>query len=232
MMENLMNGNLREKASDAMMRRMPAYYRRLQELEALGFTVISSKELARRMGLTDSQIRHDFNAFGGFGRRGRGYTVELLRKSIGDILDINRKHNMIIIGAGNMGKALAQYKGFGENGFNLIGIFDADSELVSKRFGGARVYAINGLGKFLQKHQVDIAVIATPANAAQSLVEPLAQGGVKGIWNFAALDITAPPEVVVNNVHLTDSLMMLTFRMHEKQVLEENKSWVSSEDKE
>ena len=102
--------NEKERASDAMMRRMPAYYRRLLELEGLGFTVISSKELARRMGLTDSQIRHDFNAFGGFGRRGRGYTVELLRKSIGDILDINRKHEMIIIGSGNMGKALAQYK--------------------------------------------------------------------------------------------------------------------------
>lgn len=229
MMEE-MNINEKERASDAMMRRMPAYYRRLQELEGLGFTVISSKELARRMGLTDSQIRHDFNAFGGFGRRGRGYTVELLRKSIGDILDINRKHDMIIIGSGNMGKALAQYKGFGENGFNLAAMFDADSELVGKRFGGARVYAINGLAKYLQKHPADIAVIATPANAAQSLVEPLVQGGVKGIWNFAAVDVTAPPEIVVNNVHLTDSLMMLTFRMHEKVVLEENKSWVSSEE--
>ena len=95
--------NEKERASDAMMRRMPAYYRRLLELEGLGFTVISSKELARRMGLTDSQIRHDFNAFGGFGRRGRGYTVELLRKSIGDILDINRKHEMIIIGGAAVG---------------------------------------------------------------------------------------------------------------------------------
>lgn len=232
MEEMMMDKNARERASDAMMRRMPAYYRRLQDLEALGFTVISSKELARRMSLTDSQIRHDFNAFGGFGRRGRGYTVELLRKSIGDILDINRKHDMIIIGCGNMGKALAQYKGFGENNFNLTAIFDADSEMVGKRFGGARVYAVNGLAKYLQKHPVDVAIISTPSNAAQSLVEPLVQNGVKGIWNFAAVDITAPPEVVVNNVHLTDSLMMLTFRMHEKQVLEENKSWVSNEDKE
>lgn len=229
-MEDLMDRNSNERASDAMMRRMPAYYRRLQELESLGFTVISSKELARRMGLTDSQIRHDFNAFGGFGRRGRGYTVELLRKSIGDILDINRKHDMIIIGAGNMGKALAQYKGFNENGFNLAAMFDADSELVGKRFGGSRVYAINGLSKYLQKHPADVAIICTPANAAQTLVEPLVQGGVKGIWNFAAIDVTAPPEVVVNNVHLTDSLMMLTFRMHEKQVLEDNTSWVVTEE--
>ena len=216
-----------ERASDAMTRRMPAYYRRLLELENLGFLVISSKELARRMGLTDSQIRHDFNAFGGFGRRGRGYNVELLRKAIGDILDINNPHPMIIIGIGNMGKALAQYKGFSEHSFKLMALFDANSELVGKRFGGARVYAINGLAKYLQKHPTDIAVICTPPTGAQELVEPLAAGGIKGIWNFAAVDLQAPPEVLVNNVHLTDSLMMLAFRMHEKQVLEENKSWVT-----
>lgn len=215
------------RASDAMTRRMPAYYRRLLELENLGFLVISSKELARRMGLTDSQIRHDFNAFGGFGRRGRGYNVELLRKAIGDILDINREHNLIIIGIGNMGKALAQYKGFSEHSFKLMALFDANSELVGKRFGGARVYAINGLAKYLQKNPTDIAVICTPAAGAQELVEPLAAGGVKGIWNFAAVDLQAPDSILVNNVHLTDSLMMLAFRMHEKQVLEEDKSWIS-----
>ncbi|NLC32765.1 MAG: redox-sensing transcriptional repressor Rex [Clostridiales bacterium] len=215
------------RVSDAMTRRMPAYYRRLLELENLGFLVISSKELARRMGLTDSQIRHDFNAFGGFGRRGRGYNVELLRKAIGDILDINREHNLIIIGIGNMGKALAQYKGFSEHSFKLMALFDANSELVGKRFGGARVYAINGLAKYLQKNPTDIAVICTPAAGAQELVEPLAAGGVKGIWNFAAVDLQAPDSILVNNVHLTDSLMMLAFRMHEKQVLEEDKSWIS-----
>ena len=216
-----------ERASDAMTRRMPAYYRRLSELENLGFLVISSKELARRMGLTDSQIRHDFNAFGGFGRRGRGYNVELLRKAIGDILGINRPHQVIIIGIGNVGKALAHYKGFGEHGFKVMALFDANSELVGKRFGGARVYAINGLAKYLQKHPTDIAVVCTPSASAQELVEPLAAGGIKGIWNFAAVDLQAPPEVLVNNVHLTDSLMMLAFRMHEKQVLEEDQSWVS-----
>ena len=165
--------NRRQRVSDAMTRRLPAYYRHLRLLEKRGVQYISSRTLGEEMGLTDSQIRHDFNAFGGFGRRGRGYTVELLRKSIGDILDINRKHDMIIIGSGNMGKALAQYKGFGENGFNLAAMFDADSELVGKRFGGARVYAVNGLSKYLQKHPSDIAVIATPANAA-SLMPNLA----------------------------------------------------------
>ena len=228
-MSEIIDSNNPERASDAMTRRIPAYYRRLIELESLGFVVISSKELARRMGLTDSQIRHDFNAFGGFGRRGRGYNVELLRKAIGDILDVNGTHQLIIIGTGNIGKALAQYKGFTDHGFKLTALFDADSALVGTRFGGARVYAINGLPKYLQKHPTDIAVICTPAGSAQDLVAPLVEGGVKGIWNFAAVDLQAPPEILVNNIHLTDSLMMLAFRLHEKQVLEENKSWVNEE---
>lgn len=226
-MSEIIDSNHPDRASDAMTRRIPAYYRRLTELENLGFVVISSKELARRMGLTDSQIRHDFNAFGGFGRRGRGYNVELLRKSIGDILDINRPHNAIIIGVGNIGKALAQYKGFADHGFKITALFDADPELVGKRFGGARVYAVSGLLKYLQKHETDIALICTPAGSAQELVQPLSDGGVKGIWNFAAIDLQSPPEVLVNNVHLTDSLMMLAFRLHEKQVLEENKTWIN-----
>lgn len=223
-----MTNKVPDRASDAMMRRMPAYYRQLRDLEALGFIDLSSKDLARRMNLTDSQIRHDFNAFGGFGRRGRGYNVALLRRSIGDILDINRPHDVIIIGAGNIGRALAQYKGFPDSGFRLKAIFDSDPELVGKKISGVKVFNISSLSKYLVKSPTDIAIICTPGDKAQALVEPLAAGGIKGIWNFAAMDITAPPQVVVSNVHLTDSLMMLTFRMHEKEVLEENKSWVSS----
>ena len=218
------------RASDAMMRRMPAYYRQLTELEGLGFVDLSSKDLARRMGLTDSQIRHDFNAFGGFGRRGRGYNVALLRRSIGDILDINGEHQIIIIGAGNIGKALATYKGFSSSGFNIAALFDTDESLVGKRVGGVRVYQANNLARYLQKHPTDIAIIATPADRAQAQVEVLAEGGVKGIWNFAAVDLVAPDSVVVSNIHLTDSLMMLTFRMHEKLVLEEKTSWVKDQD--
>lgn len=218
------------RASDAMMRRMPAYYRQLTELESLGFVDLSSKDLARRMGLTDSQIRHDFNAFGGFGRRGRGYNVALLRRSIGDILDINTEHQMIIIGAGNIGKALATYKGFAASGFTIAALFDVDEALVGKRVGGVRIYQANNLARYLQKHPTDIAIIATPADRAQAQVEVLAEGGVKGIWNFAAVDLVAPDSMVVSNIHLTDSLMMLTFRMHEKLVLEEKVSWVKDQD--
>lgn len=218
------------RASDAMMRRMPAYYRQLTDLESLGFVDLSSKDLARRMGLTDSQIRHDFNAFGGFGRRGRGYNVALLRRSIGDILDINTEHQVIIIGAGNIGKALATYTGFAASGFNIAALFDVDESLVGKRVGGVRIYQANNLARYLQKHPTDIAIIATPAERAQAQVETLTEGGVRGIWNFAAVDLVAPEGVVVSNIHLTDSLMMLTFRMHEKQVLENKVSWVKEQD--
>lgn len=216
-----------EKASDAMMRRMPAYYRQLTELEALGFVDLSSKDLGRRMGLTDSQIRHDFNAFGGFGRRGRGYNVSLLRRSIGDILDINRQHEVVIVGAGNIGKALATYKGFEANGFTITAMFDNDEALIGKRVGGVRIYQVAGLLRYLQKHPTDIAIIATPADKAQAQVDVLSKGGVKGIWNFAAIDLVAPEEMEVSNIHLTDSLMMLTFRMHEKAVLEGKLNWVN-----
>ena len=215
-----------ERASDAMMRRLPSYYRQLTELEGLGFVDLSSKDLARRMNLTDSQIRHDFNAFGGFGRRGRGYNVTLLRRSIGDILNVNIAHEVIVIGAGNIGRALAQYAGFQTAGFKIIGLFDADETLTGKRFGGARVYHISSLHSFLKKHPLDIAVIAVPAEKAQALVEGLVRSGIRGIWNFAAIDLIAPDEVIVNNIHLTDSLMMLTFRMHEKMVLDDKEKWV------
>ena len=215
-----------ERASDAMMRRLPAYYRQLTELEGLGFVDLSSKDLARRMNLTDSQIRHDFNAFGGFGRRGRGYNVTLLRRSIGDILNVNTAHEVIVIGAGNIGRALAQYAGFQAAGFKIIGLFDADETLTGKRYGGARVYHISSLNSFLKKHPLDIAVIAVPAEKAQALVEGLARSGIRGVWNFAAIDLIAPDEVIVNNIHLTDSLMMLTFRMHEKMVLDDKEKWV------
>ena len=220
------NRRIPERASDAMMRRLPAYYRQLTELEGLGFIDLSSKDLARRMGLTDSQIRHDFNAFGGFGRRGRGYNVALLRRSIGDILDINQTHNLIIIGAGNIGRALAQYGGFSSESFKLLALFDINEELVGKKFGGVRVYNLSSLNSFLKRHVVDIAVIATPSDRAQTMVDNLSAGGVRGIWNFAPVDLNAPEDMAVSNIHLIDSLMMLTFRMHEKEVLAQKKPWV------
>ncbi len=220
------NKKIPERASDAMMRRLPAYYRQLTELEGLGFIDLSSKDLARRMGLTDSQIRHDFNAFGGFGRRGRGYNVALLRRSIGDILDINRPHDMIVLGAGNIGRALAQYGGFQQANFKITALFDTDEEMVGKKLGGIKVYNSSSLGSYLKKHPTDIAIICTPADKAQAQVEPLVAGGIKGIWNFATVDLVAPEHVKVSNIHLTDSLMMLTFRMHEQLVLDEKETWV------
>lgn len=220
------NKKIPERASDAMMRRLPAYYRQLTELEGLGFIDLSSKDLARRMNLTDSQIRHDFNAFGGFGRRGRGYNVSLLRRSIGDILDINQPHDMIVIGAGNIGRGLAQYGGFQQAGFRITALFDVDEELVGKKLGGIKVYNVSSLASYLKKHPTDIAVISTPASMAQVHVDTLVAGGIKGIWNFAAVDLVAPDHVKVSNIHLTDSLMMLTFRMHEQLVLDDKGTWV------
>jgi redox-sensing transcriptional repressor len=206
----------REKnyVSEAVMRRMPKYYRYLADMERAGIERVSSKELSQRMGLTASQIRQDFNCFGGFGQQGYGYNVSELRQEIHKILGLHIKHHVIVIGAGNIGQALANYTGFEKDGFLVKGLFDINPRLIGMSIRGVPIHDIDELDDYISKNQVDIAAICTPKEKAQKVAEQLIQSGVKGIWNFAAVDIVVPNnDVIVENVHLSDSLYTITFQM-------------------
>lgn len=199
--------------SEAVIRRLPGYYRHLCELEAAGLTQISSQELGRRMRLTPSQIRQDINCFGGFGRQGYGYRVSELRAHIGDVLGLGEKHQVIIIGAGNIGSAVAQYPAFVREGFETIALFDAAEEKVGTRVGEIPVYGMDALESFLREHPADIAVLATPAACAQDILARLYAGGIRAVWNFAPVDLRHPDNMAVVNVHLSDSLQILSYKM-------------------
>ncbi len=214
-----------ERASEAMSRRLPAYFRELDELEKEGRDCVSSGELAQRMGYTDSQIRHDLSSFGGFGRRGVGYRVAELRRSVGSILDISRPHRVIIVGAGNIGRALALYPGFRDAGFLVDAAFDSSPSVIGLQIGGLRVQPADSLKDYLANNPVDIAVIATPAAHAQETLDILAEAGVPGVWNFAGRMLAPAGGTIVHDVHLSDSLMSLSFRMHERRVLGGEKPW-------
>lgn len=203
--------------SDAVIRRLPGYYRHLRELEAAGVHQISSQELGQRMQLTASQIRQDINCFGGFGRQGYGYEVSKLKGHIGEILGLDRKHRMIIIGAGNIGRAVANYQAFAREGFQTLAIFDADPNKIGGDVAGLSVRSIDEMESFLDENQVDIGVLALPARSAQPALDRLIAKGLKGVWNFAPTDLAYPEEVAVVNVHLSDSLQTLSFRMHRAQ---------------
>lgn len=214
-----------DRMPDALVRRLPAYYRQLGELEQEGLTEISSFKLAERMGLTDSQIRHDLNSFGGFGQRGLGYRVAALKNSIGDIMDINREHTMVIVGAGHIGSAVANYPGFREAGFVVTALFDTNPKLIGKKIGGAEVLDAKHLTEYLKDSGTDIVVIATPSAQAQETLDHIGGSNIKGVWNFVPVFLTPPEGLVVINVHLTDSLMALSFRMHEVDVINQGESW-------
>ena len=189
----------KSRVSDAVVRRLPMYYRHLRELEKAGVVRISSQELGERMNLTASQIRQDINCFGGFGQQGYGYHVANLKERIGEILGLNHEYHVIIIGAGNIGRAVANYTGFAKEGFNVQAMFDVSPALMAA-------------------HQVDIAVLAVPSAYAQTTCDTLVRGGVRAIWNFAPVDLVLPEGVAVNNVHLSDSLHILSYRMNEKEL--------------
>lgn len=199
------------RVSIAVIKRLPKYYRYLGMIADKGIIRISSQELSNITGLTASQIRQDLNHFGGFGQQGYGYNVEELRGEIERIIGINRDYNAVIIGAGNIGHALAQYKKFEGLGFKIIGLFDTDEDKVGKDFEGVQVYHQDDLGDFIEKEKVDIVVITTPANVAQQIADVAVEAGVKGIWNFAPVDLKVPDKVIVENVHLNESLFTLTY---------------------
>jgi redox-sensing transcriptional repressor len=198
--------------SISVIKRLPRYYRFLENLKDNGITRISSKELAERMGLTASQIRHDFNCFGGFGQQGYGYNVPELYDKIGDILCVNRQTKTILIGAGNLGKAVTSKIFTRSSGFKLVGIFDKNEAICGKNIQGIPVRHIDYLENFCIDNSPSCAVVCIPSNDMKDLTDLLCRLGIKSFWNFTNYDIAmAHPEVLVENVHLTDSLMTLSY---------------------
>ncbi|NLN66107.1 MAG: redox-sensing transcriptional repressor Rex [Clostridiaceae bacterium] len=204
-----------KNVSAAVIRRLPRYYRYLTDLLKVDIKRISSKELSERMGITASQIRQDLNCFGGFGQQGYGYNVESLYRELGKILGVDKRFNAIIIGAGNMGNALANYPNFKRRGYDLIGIFDINPELVGKEISGITIQSIDELESFIGKNKTDIAILTIPSQSISEVAEKVAALGVKGIWNFSPQDLKLSGDVVVENVHLSDGLMVLGYKIGE-----------------
>ena len=201
------------RVSGAVIRRLPGYYRYLGKLERAGAQRISSQELGEQMGLTASQIRQDINCFGGCGQQGYGYNVPELRRHIGQILGWNRDYRMVIVGAGNMGQALMSYDGFREMHFDMVAAFDSDPALIGRSVRGLVIRDVQELPQALDAQPVDIGIVAVPEAAAQAVCDQLVAGGVHAIWNFAPIDLSAGPDVAINNVHLSDSLLVLTYAL-------------------
>lgn len=200
--------------SISVIKRLPRYYRFLGELKSNGIVRISSKDLSEKMGFTASQIRQDLNCFGGFGQQGYGYNIESLYNEIGKILGVDKTRKAILIGAGNLGKAVALHMSFEARGFNLIGVFDKNPALSGQMLRGIPIRHIDGLFDFCKDNSPVVAVLCIPSSAAEVLAPQLVQLGVKGFWNFSHYDISANhPNVAVENVHLSDSLMTLSYHV-------------------
>ena len=204
--------------SNSVIKRLPRYYRFLGELKENGIVRISSKDLSQKMGFTASQIRQDLNCFGGFGQQGYGYNIESLYNEIGTILGVNNNQKAILIGAGNLGKAVALHMSFEQRGFNLIGIFDRNKALSGQLLRGLPIRHTDGIYNFCKDNSPTVAVLCIPSAAAQELAPQLVESGIKGFWNFSHYDIAADfPNVAVENVHLSDSLMTLSYRVSNNQ---------------
>lgn len=203
-----------KEISQAVIGRLPRYFRYLGELRDEGIERISSQDLSGLMKVTASQIRQDFNNFGGFGQQGYGYNVEYLYNEIGKILGLDRQHKFIIVGAGNLGRALGNYINFERRGFIFRGMFDQNPELVGMEVRGVRVMAMEQMEEFIRENDIDIAVLTIPKTSALSVAERLVQTGIRAIWNFAHVDLNVPEEIQVENVHLSDSLMKLSYNIN------------------
>lgn len=207
------------KISMAVIRRLPRYYRYLGELLEKGVNKISSRELSERMNVTASQIRQDLNNFGGFGQQGYGYNVEYLHKEIAKILGLHRNYKMIIVGVGNLGQALANYGSFEKRGFKLVGLFDINPRLIGMSIKGLEVQDIDTMEAFVKENNIDIAILTIPKSRVKQTAENLADWGIKGLWNFSAVDLFLPETVQVENVHLSHSLMTLAYKINDSEEL-------------
>ncbi|HAZ91123.1 MAG TPA: redox-sensing transcriptional repressor Rex [Eubacterium sp.] len=202
-----------KKISKAVIQRLPRYYRYLGDLKDCGIDRISSKELSERMKVTASQIRQDLNNFGGFGQQGYGYNVPILYNEIAKILNITTKHTMIVIGAGNLGQAITNYNNFEKQGFVVKAMFDVNPDVVDSASTRVPVYNIDNVKNYIKKYNIEIAVLTIPKTAAIETANMLVDAGIKAIWNFTHTDLNLPEHVTVENVHLSDSLMKLSYNM-------------------
>ena len=210
----------RIKVSNNVIRRMPRYLRKLDDLNAAGIERISSGELGRQMGLTPSQIRQDFSCFGEFGQQGYGYNADALYEEIGNILGLNRGLKIILLGAGNLGMALVKHLSFEAKGFRLIGIFDKNPRLIGQKIHGVEILPESALESFCREHKPDAAILCLPKEVVEELGDRLVSYGIRGFWNFSHYDIGLRHRdkgnpIVVENVHLGDSLMTLCYQVNE-----------------
>lgn len=207
----------KEKVSTAVIRRLPRYYRNLEELSRAGTVRISSGALSVAMGITASQIRQDLSCFGEFGLQGYGYNVENLRREIGEILGVGQDHRAILLGAGNLGRALMENFHFERSGFTLKAAFDIDPTIVGTTLAGIPVLDSNELERYLKKEGADVAVLTVPGSEAQGLTDRLVRSKVRGIWNFTNMELSTPRSTVVENVHFADSLLTLGYMILENK---------------
>ena len=207
-----------KKVPEVVIRRLSRYYRYLDELDKEGKSRISSTALSKKMGVTASQIRQDFNYFGGFGQQGYGYNVQYLLAELKKLLGITKGYRLVIVGAGNLGHAIANYGGLKKRGFKLMGIFDNDEQKIGKSVGGMEISDISGIKAFIAENKIDIAILTLPQKATEEVAEMLLDSGIKGFWNFSYTELKSKNEVFVENVHLTDSLMTLSFKISQNRL--------------
>ena len=205
-----------KKISSAVIKRLPRYYRYLGELIESDVQRISSKELSIKMKVTASQIRQDLNNFGGFGQQGYGYNVKYLYDEIAKILGIDRSHNMIIVGAGNLGQAIVNYGDFAKRGFIIKGVFDNNPALKGKKISNVEVMMMEEISDFIKSNDIEIVALTIPKQAAKEVAKIVTDAGIKAIWNFAHTDLNLPEDVIVENVHLSESLMRLSYTIANK----------------
>ncbi|MDK2823364.1 MAG: redox-sensing transcriptional repressor [Clostridia bacterium] len=201
----------------AVIKRLPMYFRFINQLIEQGTERISSRELSQLMGITSSQLRQDLSYFGEFGQQGYGYKVVTLKQAISSIIGLEKIYNAIIVGAGNMGKAIAGYPGFSRRGLKIIGIFDNNPEIIGNKLGSLDVLDVKTLPEFLNKNPVEVGIITTPASVAQEIADILITAGVKGIWNFAPVLLHGNKNVIIEDIHVGDSLMTLFFKLNKNK---------------
>ncbi|WP_422487104.1 redox-sensing transcriptional repressor Rex [Gudongella sp. DL1XJH-153] len=199
------------KVSLTVIRRLPKYHRYLSDLMDKGISRISSQELSVLTGFTASQIRQDLNNFGGFGQQGYGYNVEDLQRELGKILGLDQRYNAVIVGAGNLGQAIANYRGFEDAGFKVLAMFDRNPRVIGLKIRDIEIKDMEHIEDFIKKNNVEIGIITTPKDSAQEVADIYVKAGVKGVWNFAPADINVPEDMILENVRLNESLFILSY---------------------
>lgn len=208
----------KDAVSITVIRRLPKYHRYLGELIERGVERISSQELSQLIGFTASQIRQDLNNFGGFGQQGYGYNVKDLQNELSKILGLNKVYNAVVVGAGNLGQAISNYKGFEEAGFKIKALVDNDPDSIGTKVHDKEVIALDDLHQYMEEEDIQIGIITVPKQHGQEVANLLIQGGVKGIWNFAPIDIEVPEHIILENVRLNDSLFVLSYFIKEEEL--------------